>query len=426
MPNLYKPRYTKADPETGERVAKRVRKWYGKYRDSYGKIRVVPLCEDKQSAQAMLTDIVRSVEREKAGIIDPAANHLSASIASHVEKYRAHLEGKARSASHVTETIRVINKIVDECRINVLSELQAADQEIEKYLTGRRQRDASHRTINADLTAIRSFCRWLIRGQRIHRDPTASLQGLNVAEDRRKERRALTDEESDSFISATKHSEKVFRKLSGQERAMLYLLALRSGLRRNELRSLTSSSFNFTATPATVTVQAVNSKRRRLDRLPLDGALASVMKEFLDSRPTDKHVWPGSWWRRSAEMIRLDLTDAGIPVTDPDERIVDFHALRTTFITNLSRVGVAPALAQKLARHSDIKLTMGTYTQLDMAELGQAVDRLPSIQMGTDIEKAEEPEAGTIKQLSELTEVWRDLSQEVRSGIMKLVRQARR
>ncbi len=83
------------------------------------------------------------------------------------------------------------------------------------------------------------------------------------------ERRALTAKEAEKLISTTLDSEAVFRKLTGHERAMMYLLAQRTGLRRNEIRSLTSASFDFSSEPAVVSVQARNSKRRKLDRLPL-------------------------------------------------------------------------------------------------------------------------------------------------------------
>src|ERR1700730_14886091 len=43
----------------------------------------------------------------------------------------------------------------------------------------------------------------------------------------------------------------------------------------------------------------------------------------------------------------------------------DFHAHRHTFISNLSKANVAPKLAQDLARHSDIRLTMNVYTHLE-------------------------------------------------------------
>ena len=46
---------------------------------------------------------------------------------------------------------------------------------------------------------------------------------------------------------------------------------------------------------------------------------------------------------------------------------VDFHALRMTYITRLQRAGVSPREAMELARHSDMRLTMKTYT--DAAQL---------------------------------------------------------
>ena len=39
----------------------------------------------------------------------------------------------------------------------------------------------------------------------------------------------------------------------------------------------------------------------------------------------------------------------------------DFHSNRHTFITTLERSGVRPKVAQTLARHSDIRLTLGIY-----------------------------------------------------------------
>ena len=41
-----------------------------------------------------------------------------------------------------------------------------------------------------------------------------------------------------------------------------------------------------------------------------------------------------------------------------DGKFADFHALRYTFITNLSYTNIAPKTTQMPARHSDIKLTM--------------------------------------------------------------------
>src|SRR5687767_1838283 len=112
MGNLYKPKYTKVDRKTGENVTRKVRKWYGKYRDADGKLQCVPLCEDKTAAMAMLTDIIRKSRLQQAGLLDPAADHLARPIDVHLADFRIHLEANARSDKHISETLRVINNVV--------------------------------------------------------------------------------------------------------------------------------------------------------------------------------------------------------------------------------------------------------------------------------------------------------------------------
>lgn len=63
MANLYRQEYTTEDPETGKRTKHRSKKWYGQYRDADGVRQRVPLSTDKSAAQAMLSELVRRVER---------------------------------------------------------------------------------------------------------------------------------------------------------------------------------------------------------------------------------------------------------------------------------------------------------------------------------------------------------------------------
>jgi integrase len=58
--------------------------------------------------------------------------------------------------------------------------------------------------------------------------------------------------------------------------------------------------------------------------------------------------------------------------------VADFHALRHTFITNLAMSGVHPKVAQDLARHSTIELTMSRYSHTVMEQRSEAVARLPA------------------------------------------------
>jgi len=78
------------------------------------------------------------------------------------------------------------------------------------------------------------------------------------------------------------------------------------------------------------------------------------------------------------KVIREDFKTAGIPLVDERGHRVDFHALRMTYITRLQRAGVSPREAMELARHSDMRLTMKTYTDAAQLPLAATVRQLPS------------------------------------------------
>ena len=78
-------------------------------------------------------------------------------------------------------------------------------------------------------------------------------------------------------------------------------------------------------------------------------------------------------------MLRQDLDRAGIAYNVArrgvfTEDVVDFHALRHSYITHLIRSGANPKVVQVLARHSDIRLTMQRYTHLEAGDLRKALE----------------------------------------------------
>jgi hypothetical protein len=75
---------------------------------------------------------------------------------------------------------------------------------------------------------------------------------------------------------------------------------------------------------------------------------------------------------------------AGIPKRDERGWSIDVHALRHSFGTLLSKGGVAPRTAQAAMRHSDIALTMTTYTDPKLLDVQGALDALPSLPLSED------------------------------------------
>src|SRR5262249_24075753 len=87
---------------------------------------------------------------------------------------------------------------------------------------------------------------------------------------------------------------------------------------------------------------------------------------------------------RLERILDRDLRLAGIAKRDERGRTLDVHALRTTFGTLLSKGGVAPRTAQAAMRHSDIKLTMGVYTDPKLLDVRGALDALPALPLQSE------------------------------------------
>jgi Phage integrase family len=111
--------------------------------------------------------------------------------------------------------------------------------------------------------------------------------------------------------------------------------------------------------------------------LPLRQDLARSLEVMLRGRLPAARVFslPPAW--RAAEMFREDLVAAEIATTDSEGNVADFHALRHTIATLLSRGGVVPRVEQALLRHSDPWLTLGIYTHLGADDEVRALDVLP-------------------------------------------------
>ena len=77
-------------------------------------------------------------------------------------------------------------------------------------------------------------------------------------------------------------------------------------------------------------------------------------------------------------MLRIDLDAAGIAY-ETDDGFADFRSLRHSFISSLAAGGVHPKLAQQLARHSTIALTLDRYTHVGLLDMNTALESLPNI-----------------------------------------------
>ena len=401
--------------------------WYVRYTNAAGKMRRKSTgCRDKQSAEKKLADILTDVEKVKAGVMSQsemaAVGHLDTPLGKHTEDYLADLalkmiRGRKVSPKHVRHVREELTRVVGECGFKTLRDIdrRVMQRWIDKKAASPRNpedpdsKPLSARTINMHRAAIVAFCNWCIAEGRLTASPLAGLPKVEQAEPARK-RRPLTEDEIAKLLKAAqerplrdaltirrgknkgrplanvRQAEQQRLKRVGRERALVYKFMMLTGLRRGEVASLTVGALCLDETNSYVQVEGKHAKSGRAATLPLRGDLADDLRKHIKRSaevnggeiPPDSPLFAIDW-RNLLRTFNLDLAAAGIPKRDAQGRTVDVHCLRHTFATLLARNGVSPSVAQKLMRHSDIRLTMNTYTHLDLADTADAVAALPAI-----------------------------------------------
>jgi integrase len=85
------------------------------------------------------------------------------------------------------------------------------------------------------------------------------------------------------LVEAT-HNGKVIECMAGPDRAIMYILAAWTGFRKGEIGSMTRRSFKLNDDPATATVEACYSKRKRQDTQVLHPDLVHRLRDWLATK----------------------------------------------------------------------------------------------------------------------------------------------
>lgn len=362
--------------------------WYLKWRDPFAgrwrerssRVNIGATKREKRQSHGQAERVAQRLEEELLLNWYPPAVR---SIEAHLEPWSVFLASRGTTIAEINS---LKNRVVRFARHVGQDDIEAITADaVARFLADlhtQNDKPASAQTKNHYLKALKSFAKHLVRSDVLERNPLEWLQPRNVATDRRHERRPLTADEFARLIEAAAAGPTI-QAVSGPDRAMLYLIAGFTGLRRGELASLTVRSFDFATNPPTVTVQAGHSKHRRVDVLPVHQLVVAKLKAWLADKGTLSLASPlfelrtqRGHDRRTSLMVKQDCEAAGVPYEDNQGKVVDFHALRTSYVTNLARAGVPLVMAQKLARHSSPNLTANVYTQLALSEQAEALAKL--------------------------------------------------
>ena len=427
-------------------------KWAADVRVADGTRKRVRFSPNKDAASVMLADMLKQIENEKAGIIDHTTRHRKRPLGGHLEDWLDSLRANGRDDAYVQLKASRVRSVIDGCGWVFTNDMSAdrletflaalrsrrpelppippgvesfSGPEVGRLLGGicrqtvsilvkrhqleragrgksrrfpratveslRQLRDhgLSVQTTNHYLQAAHQFARWLGDNGRINHNPFRRVKSMNARLDQRRRRGELAPREIGDILNAAAMSTVTVSGLAGTDRVMLYRVALGTGFRAAELAALTPEMFDLIATPPIVILPAEHTKNRKGAVQPLSASLSSDLRQYIEGRPRKASVWPGKWSLKAADMLRVDLVAAEIPLkVDGPEGMEtrDFHALRYCYISDVLRSGADVKQAMTLARHSDPRLTTARYGRTRIQDLGAVVDKLPNSDQHQDTE----------------------------------------
>ena len=366
--------YKRSQDEGKKRAA-----WYFNYTDHTGKQRTRRGFTDKKKTEQLAAAVEQKERHRKLDLIDPDQERF---VFEKQRPMQEHVDAFEASLAKRTEKYRklVVNRlklVIERAKIKSVADMTTAA--VEKAIAEIvEEQKSGPQTYNHYVDACFGFCKWMARkAKRIPANPLEGISKLNVEEDIRHQRRALTAEEFSQLVQSARTSGVSIQCYDGETRARIYILSYLTGLRRSELASLTPKSFSLNSVQPIVTVDAAHSKHRRKDVLPLHPELVAMLRIWLVDAEPNESLFPNLAKRRTWLMVKKDLERVGIPYETPDG-IADFHAAgRHTHITELLRNGASLVEARELARHSDIKMTM-KYTHIGVEDQARALQNLPT------------------------------------------------
>ncbi len=353
---------------------------------------------DKRAAERLANKLESEVMLRREGIIDPAADriaeHSSCPLAVLLEEYLDDLRHRGCNPRHVRTVECQLKRMFEDVEAKRLSDLDAV--RVQRHLRALRTvpvkqlRDSASdemdkevrtigpRTINAVRAAVIAFLNWNVRTERLGSNPCQHIPKVDESRDKRVKRRALTEEELKRLIA------------SSGPRATFYLVAALTGLRMNEMASLTWDDVDVVN--EAILVRASKGKAKRDDWIALSPEVTEALREMrpIGATRADR-VFETSPTTRT---FSADLKRAGIAEYDELGRRVDRHALRTTTGTLLAQSGVTPQQAQRQMRHADISTTLRHYTDLRLSDQAKAAAKLPSVRTDQTLSETDGSDIG--------------------------------
>lgn len=365
---------------------KRGKVWHVQYFDHTGRRRTKSTkTSDKKAAERIGNKYEAEAALRRERVIDPRLERIyeqaAKPLAGHLDAFGDAMRSRA-GAAHIKATRKFCDAVAEFNDWKLLRDVEPDGAN--RFIVAMFDSGSSARTVASYVQAAKSFTKWAVKSGRLSSDPLATVTKPSTDGDPRVVRRYLSQDEY-RWLDATCRQSCTAWGMSGQERALLYALAIQTGLRSAELRSLTRGKLHLAANPPFVTVEAKRTKNSKPARQYIQPELAAELRSHSATKLAGAAVFNMPAREDVAEMLRDDMalarerwlatSQAGqerieadasdfLRPLDSEGATLDFHALRHTCASWLIQAGADVKTVQAVMRHSDIKLTLDRYGHL--------------------------------------------------------------
>jgi len=283
--------------------------------------------------------------------------------------------GRPWSETHAKKRERALDWWKSELGLEALADLDGVLPRVEEALRTL-QADHTGKTLQNRAEALKSFCRWAVQRGYLAADPLMGLAPFNTTPETT--RRAMTDDEVKRLLAS-----------APEHRRLLYEVALTTGLRAGELRSLTTDDLDTDGCGLILHPEWTKNRKRGFQALP--SALVTRLEAFIESG-TAADLYRASLRRKGSTMqvpgnpllyvgthaareLDTDLEAAGIAKNAVHGKL-DFHSLRVSFISRVIESGASVKEAMAAARHSTANLTLNTYGRTKEGRLAEIAEHI--------------------------------------------------
>jgi integrase len=253
--------------------------------------------------------------------------------------------------------------------IGHLSLARLTPLQVQQLLNAKRAAGMSAKSVRELRGTLKNALKYAVRWELVSRNPAAFVDAPRLEQF---EIHPLTPDEARTFLAA----------MRGERLEALYSVALAMGLRRGETLGLQQQRW----ARQTHLVEPKSSRSRR--PLAMPASIAASLKEHRERQLAERAEAGDAWVDSGLVFTRkngkpLDPTGVSKAIHVHLDRAGlaqrRFHDLRHSCATLLLVQGVSPRVVMEILGHSQISLTMNTYTHVVPELRRQAADRMDDL-----------------------------------------------